>query len=327
MHSHRSFLHLQYVCMSCVISPCYSPPLPSEPLPPYLTAMKLRTLFLTAVLLLLPSLACSADVDRPDLATLFTEHGVVGTFVVRTPEGIVRVNAARAAERFRPASTFKILNALVALDCGVAFDTGKVLRWDGVKREVPLWNSDLSMNEAFRSSAVWYFVQIAKENGRERLGAAMREVGYGNADATGSEQFWIDGPLRISAEEQVAWLDRLARGAVPFAGRHRDMVARMMLLEEDEAGANAPAWRLLGKSGLAYRGGGPASEPGDGLGVVADAPVGWLVGWLERGGVNYPYALNIGPVGVAAGEVPGPEFAPARLALVKAMLRGLKLLP
>ncbi len=313
--------------------------------------MNLRTLLLRSslalALCLLPTLSPAADSERPDLARLFEARGVEGCFVARTPEGIVRVNAARAAQRYRPASTFKILNALVALESGVALDTGKVLLWDGVKREVPLWNSDLSMNEAFRSSAVWYFVEIGKQNGRERLGKAMREVGYGNADASGSDQFWLDGPLRISADEQALFMERLVRGEVPFVARHRAMVARMMLLEEGagpkgtatpgegphEAGRSGERWALYAKTGMARLGGGPGEAEEN----FVDMPVGWLVGWVERfpegesrangvekGGVEkngaekassgapvrIPFALNIGPA-AAQNKTSHPGAAPA----------------
>lgn len=303
----------------------HSAPLPTPAPSPYLPAMNLRTHFfrfaLALALCLLPTLSPTlspaADTERPDLARLFEARGVEGCFVARTPEGVVRVNAARAAQRYRPASTFKILNALVALESGVALDTGKVLLWDGVKREVPLWNSDLSMNEAFRSSAVWYFVEIGKQNGRERLGKAMREVGYGNADASGSDQFWLDGPLRISADEQAVFMERLVRGEVPFVARHRAMVARMMLLEEGASpkaggvngagdalvgGANGSGgrWALYAKTGLARLGGGPGEAEEN----FVDMPVGWLVGWVERDSEGGRHANGVEQGGAAKN---GPE--------------------
>lgn len=284
--------------------------------------MNLRTsLLILLALAISPALCFAADSERPDLAKHFEERGLVGTFVVQTPEGLVRVNAPRAAQGFRPASTFKIVNALVALEAGVVHDTGHVLRWDGVRREVPLWNSDLSMNEAFRASAVWYFVEIGKLNGRERLARAMRESGYGNADAGGSDRFWLDGPLRISAEGQVAFLQRLLAGKTPFSARYRGLVARMMLLEQASAD-NGPCepWALYGKTGLAMKGGAPEGE--------SDAPVGWLVGWAERNGEQYPYALNISPAKpLGEGQSLGPEFARARLELAKLFLKELGLLP
>jgi beta-lactamase class D len=270
-------------------------------------------LFVLALVLLLPALALAADSERPDLAGLFAQRGLVGCFAVQTPQGTIRVNPQRAATAFRPASTFKVLNAAVALESGVAPDTEFTLRWDGVVHpDFPAWNRDLTLEQAFRASALWYFVEIGKRNGRERLGAAMRAVGYGNADASGSDQFWIDGGLRISADQQVRWLDRLARGDVPFSARTVGLLRKIML--QDEGTGPDGAWRLYGKTGMALRGGG-----------ADDAAVGWLVGFVERGGVAYAFALNVSPR--PGSDLGWRELAPLRLPLARAMLAQLGVLP
>ena len=136
-----------------------------------------------ALVTLLPALCLAAAADmgdtapaaaeRPDLEQLFTKHGLVGCFVVERPGGAVRVNPARAQTPFRPASTFKVINALTAFEDGVAPDAELVMKWDGTKREVPAWNQDLSLERAFRVSAVWFFVELGRRNGRERLAETM----------------------------------------------------------------------------------------------------------------------------------------------------------
>lgn len=294
----------------------------------------LRCLLPLLALLLLPALCLAADSERSDLARLarlarlFDQRGLDGCFVAQTPQGTVRVNPQRASLRLRPASTFKIVNALVALESGIAPDTGFLLRWDGVHRDFPGWDSDLTLEQAFRVSCVWYFVELGRLNGRERLGAAMRALAYGNADASGSDQFWIDGGLRISADEQVRYLDRLARGDVPFSRRSLGLLRQIMLLDQGaEQGANqGPGqdkgprgpWKLYAKSGMAVHGG----LPGD---TSDRTPVGWLVGYVERGGETWAFALNLSPR-------PGDartwrELMPLRLELARAMLAEVGILP
>ncbi|GAB6126668.1 penicillin-binding transpeptidase domain-containing protein [Humidesulfovibrio idahonensis] len=274
--------------------------------------MKHRALLLTLALCLLPALAAAADLDRPELARLFAERGFVGCFAVKTGAEVLRVNPERAATPFRPASTFKIVNALVALESGVAPNTEFALPWDGVVREVPAWNRDLTLEQAFRASAIWYFVELGKRNGRERLGEAMRGLGYGNADASGSDQFWIDGGLRISADGQVRVLDRLQRGETAFSTRSVTLLRQMMLT--DKGVGPDGAWALYAKTGMAPHGSG-----------AADAPVGWLVGWVERGGRTFPFALNITAL---PGEAkPMAKLAPARLELARILLDRLGILP
>lgn len=274
--------------------------------------MKQRMAIFVLSLVLFPALALAADSERPDLARLIAERGYVGCFVAQTPGGTIRVNPQRAAQGFRPASTYKVLNAAVALESGVAPDVDFSLPWDGVAREVPAWNQDLTLEQAFRVSAVWYFMEIGRRNGRERLGAAMRAVGYGNADASGSDKFWLDGPLRISADEQVRWLDRLARGDVPFSTRTRELLRKIMLTDQGEDADGQ--WRLYAKTGLAFHDG-----------SAADRPIAWLVGWVERGGINYPFALNLGDA--QATSQPSQGLPAARMELAREMLARLGILP
>lgn len=277
-----------------------------------------RTLLCLLALLLLPALSLAADSERPDLAPLFDARGLDGYFVLQKGEDIIRVNSARAAMRFRPASTFKIVNALVALEGGIAPGPDYLIPWDGVTREVSAWNADLTLTQAFRVSAVWWFVELGKRNGRERLGAAMRALAYGNADASGSDRFWLDGPLRISADEQLRVMAGLARGDAPFSERSQRLLRQMMLLDQGvgqglDAGG---AWALYGKTGAASQGGGAGAQ---------GVPVGWLVGYVLRGGQAYPFALNISP---KPGSGHGlAELMPARMLLLRTMLARLDILP
>lgn len=279
----------------------------------------LRLPLLLLVLLLLPSLSLAAADASPDaarLARMFDERGLDGCFVLQRGAETFRLNPQRAATRFRPASTYKIVNALAALESGVAPDTDFLLRWDGEVREFPAWNSDLTLEQAFRASAVWYFIELGRLNGRERLGAAMRALSYGNADASGSDQFWLDGPLRISADEQVRSLNRLARGDVPFSPRTLGLMRKIMLLEKG-VDAGGP-WALYGKSGVAVHG----AVPGD----ARDAtPVGWLVGYVERGGEIFPFALNASPK--PGSGLGWRDLLPVRLELARGMLAACGVLP
>ncbi len=279
---------------------------------------------LVLFVLLFPILGRAADSTLPDLTTVFSAHGFDGCFVLQQGAHTLRVNPVRAATPYRPASTFKIVNALVALENGVAPGTDFLLPWDGVAREIPAWNADLTLEQAFRASAVWYFVELGKRNGRERLGAAMRALDYGNADASGSDMFWLDGGLRISAEQQVRFLDRLARGDAPFSTRSLALLRQMMLLDKG-SGAQGD-WALYAKTGMALRPG-ASDDPGD------TRPVAWVVGWVERAGVPYAFALNIreadtpGAARPAVGPSPVMNLLRLRLDLTREILANLGVLP
>ena len=212
-----------------------------------------------------------------DLDDLLTEHGLTGTVIVERLSDGQRwsANPARGDERFVPASTFKIPNSLILLETGVVTDTETdTLTWDGVGRGGS-WDQDQNLRLAFARSAVWAYQEWARRAGHEQMAAQVAEIGYGNGrigDADTVDQFWLNGPLAISANEEVAFLTRLHARSLPF--RPEVMEAVVALMERDRG----EGWVLRGKTGWALRDG---------------ADLGWFVGWLETPDDVYVFALNI----------------------------------
>jgi beta-lactamase class D len=207
----------------------------------------------------------SAPADSTaDLSAFFPE-GTDGTFVLYDAQSGVttRYNPARAAERRTPASTFKIFNSLVALDAGAVTDEHEVVEWDGVERTFDSWNESQDLETAYRRSAVWVYQELARRVGRDTLQAYLDREDFGNATLSDSlEWTWLDGSLRISADEQIAFLRRLQAGETGFSDRAERIVKRIMIADTT-GGA-----MLRGKTGWSWR---------------EDENLGWWVGWLERG--------------------------------------------
>lgn len=235
--------------------------------------------------------------ERPDWGRFFEAHDVTGTFVLHDEVAATtsRYNEARAATPLIPASTFKVFNSMAALDAGAVRDIDEVLTWDGTVRGNAAWDQDQRMRDAFQRSTVWFYQELARRIGEPQMRALLEREGYGNADTGGGiDQFWLSGELRISADEQVDFLRRLRARQLGFSPRAMDAVTELLVMEQ---GADSRgAWVLRGKTGWA-RPGGPQ--------------VGWLVGWLERDGRAWFYAMNI--------EV--PEGEPARFAVRPAIVR------
>ena len=111
-----------------------------------------------------PAAAQYDTAERPDWEQYFTAHDVEGTFVLHDVAAQRRIVYApdRAATPFVPASTFKILHALIALETGVVPDTTAIIPWDGVDRGWERWNQDHTLGSAFQFSAVWVFQALRK---------------------------------------------------------------------------------------------------------------------------------------------------------------------
>jgi beta-lactamase class D len=241
----------------------------------------------------------------PDLQRHFSAAGLKGTFVLLDAQTgrRLRSDPERARTRFLPASTFKIPNTLIALETGVAPGPDFALSWDAkaAPREAwwpESWARDHTLQTALPASVVWFYQEIARRIGLDRMQSWLNRLDYGNRDISGGiDQFWLRGGLRISPDEQVDFLRRFYSGKLPVSERSTRIVKDLLVLEE------TPAWRLSGKTGWAGN---------------VQPQIGWLVGYLERGKDVYFFATNI--------EIRKDEDRNARLAVTKAILRDLGLM-
>lgn len=241
-----------------------------------------------------------AAYTMPELAIYF--EGFEGAFVLYDPaqNRVLRYNPRGGAARYLPASTFKILNSLIGLETGVIADEHDVIPWDGTPQPVDSWNQDHTLESAIQNSVVWYYQELARRVGEERMRQWVEAAGYGNADISGViDTFWLEGALRISADEQVDFLRRFYDGELPFSARSVEIVKKILVLEEGEG------YRLSGKTGSVVRG---------------VEYVGWFVGYLEKDGQVYFFATNIHGSKTAANGVKAQ-------AITRGILQGLGLLP
>lgn len=225
---------------------------------------------------IIPALAYSIDWnDSPEVEAVFQDAGVRGTFVLydATGQKMVGFNRRRAETRFVPASTFKIPNTLVGLSAGAVRDVDEVLPYGGKPQPYSVWEQDMALRDAIRISSVPIYQELARRIGAEAMAVNLEALQYGNAEVGKVvDGFWLDGPLKISAVEQARFLARLARGQLPFPAGDQAQVREITLLESGDG------WSLHGKTGLTGS---------------FDPDIGWWVGWVEKGGHVYTFALNL----------------------------------
>ena len=238
--------------------------------------------------------------DDAKIAEMFDQAGVTGTFVVHdvaTGE-YVGHDRQRAAIRYVPASTYKIPNSLIGLATGAVSSVDEVLPYGGGPTYLPQWARDMPLREAIRISNVPVYKELARRIGMPRMREGLRRLDYGNMDA-GSviDAFWLDGPLKISALEQTRFLGRLAQGKLPFPKAAMAAV-REIVRQDDHA-------NLYAKTGWYM--------PDD-----RKNQIGWWVGWVEKDGKVYAFALNV--------DITDDTGAAKRVPLGKAALQALGLL-
>lgn len=237
-----------------------------------------------------------------NIEKIFSDAGAKGTLVIRDlrPNGTSLVyDESRANKRYMPASTFKIAHALIALDTGIVKDEFQIFAWDGKKRAIKSWNQDQDLRSSMRVSALWLYRQWAKEIGVEDEQKYLSKISYGNKKiGKDISKFWIDDSLKISANEQINFLEKLYKNQLPFDIADQRLVKDVLI---SEAGDD---WILRAKSGW---------------GVTQDNSIGWWVGWVEKSDGPVFFALNI--------DMPnGIDDAPKRKSIPKKALKELGVL-
>lgn len=265
-------------------------------------------LFALAALVALAGCRSAPPTEQVDLSSRL--DGIDATFVVRDlATGVTRVHRPeRAAMPLTPASTFKIPNSIIGLETGVLADAGTVIAWDPVRDPVAddqpeAWKGDQTLASAFRLSCVWYYRELARRIGAERMQDWINRLGYGNRSIEGGiDLFWLRGGLRISALEQVGFLERLVTHRLPVRPATEATLREIMLIE------STPAYRLYGKTGTAV----PSETE----------QIGWLVGYVEVRGRTSVFAFNMIDPRVWQ-DFPRER----RVAIVKGLLASMGVLP
>ncbi|OHD55757.1 MAG: hypothetical protein A2Y33_14050 [Spirochaetes bacterium GWF1_51_8] len=260
---------------------------------------------LSALIITFALSACSAPKDiRPiDLTEEFKSYGVEGCFIVYDVKNgyYTAYNQERCMTGFLPASTFKILNSLIILDTGAVSNTSQVIEWDGTVYSYENWNSDQTLASAFKVSAVWVFQELARKVGATKMLYYLNLCDYGNKNiSAGVDKFWLEGNFRITPIAQVDFLAKLVKRELPFPAKTVEELQSIMHFE------SGYGYDIYAKTGFAVR---------------VSPQIGWWIGFVDTPDNTYCFAVNI------ESADPGPDFAPARIAIAKAGLKKLGILP
>lgn len=207
-----------------------------------------------------------------------------------------------------PASTFKIINSLIALEEKVIQDENEVLKWNGVKRslfgkEIPQWYKDTDLKTAYENSTIWFYVRMAERIGRNKYFEYLKESKYGNLNfSEKGTDFWNYGDFKISPKNQIEFLVQLYENKVSFSQKTINTVKEIMISE------NIDGYIFRDKTGWTRK---------DGI------DIGWWVGYVETPDNIFFFATRIKK------EVSNinPDFSKARKEITKAILKGLNAIP
>ena len=205
----------------------------------------------------------------------FDQLSTTGVIVIKDKHGLHSYgnDLSRAQTYYAPASTFKMLNALIGLEHGKA-TTSEVFKWDGQKRSFPAWEKDMTLAQAMQASAVPVYQELARRIGLELMQKEVRRIQYGNQNIGHVvDHFWLVGPLQITPVQEVLFVEQLANKQLAFKPEVQQAVQEMLLIEQQ------PNYKLFAKSGW---------------GMDLEPQVGWWTGWIAYpNGEKVYFSLNM----------------------------------
>ena len=240
--------------------------------------MKIRVFYILNIFLILSFYLLAFDfTENKKIGEIFEKNKLVGTFVLYDVQNnnFIGHNRKRAEIQFSPASTFKIYNSLIGLNTEVVKNVDDVFyKYSGEKVFLKSWTQDSNLRYAIKVSQVPAYQLLAKKIGIKKMQEEINKLNFGNKKiGTKVDQFWLKGPLKISAIEQCGLLTKLAKNELPYTKDIQKQVQEIITLEKTSN------WTLYGKTGWATSN--------------IEIPVGWFVGWVEKNGEIYSFALNL----------------------------------
>lgn len=189
------------------------------------------------------------------------------------------VNSNRANTQITPFSTFKVANSLIGLDVGIIKNTKQILTYDKEKYATQVWWPPVwklpqyDLTSAFKYSMVPIYRQLATNIGQVDMQAYIEKFNYGNQDiSSGLDDFWLNGSIKISAVEQVQFLQKVYHNQFSLKKNTLNTLKVVMLVESTDD------YKLYAKTGAGRV---------DKLGML-----GWYIGFVENStGVHY-FAFN-----------------------------------
>jgi beta-lactamase class D len=201
--------------------------------------------------------------QRHDWKKYFSDQGLTGCFMLHnTALNIFNIyNLQGTQTRYSPGASFDLMNAMVGLETGVIADTNTVFR-DSLGKS-PAGLESMTLAKAFRTGDSLYFMEVARRVGNVKMQFWLDSIRYGNTlMGKRVDRFWLDNSLKISADEQLGFLQGLYTEKLPFQPRTQRLVKALLFQRQNIR------YSLYDKTAIAIEDG---------------KQIGWITGWIQTG--------------------------------------------
>lgn len=217
---------------------------------------------------------------RQDFKKYFDQCNVEGAIAIYDNQNHTWILSDTVGTRKEtlPASTFKIINLLIALETKTIASENDIVKWPGsidtIKYDYrPNIYHDITVKEAFEVSAGWAFIELAKKIGKDNYKKYLSLCHYGNVNLSQTDpDFWNFGAFGISPINQVEFLKNLYEEKLPFSKRNIDIVKKVMITEQNDD------YTIRSKTGWTREN---------------NINTGWWVGYIENKNGPYFFATRL----------------------------------
>lgn len=239
----------------------------------------------------------------------FEDYNVGGSITIydRNNKKWIFSDSIDAKATTLPASTFKIINLLIALETKTIKNENEMVKWVGSIDTVkygyrPDTYHNMTVKEAFQVSAGWVFVELAKKIGKENYQKYLKRCNYGNLNLSEKgDDFWNFGAFEISPMNQIVFLRKLYEEKLPFDKKNMQIVKNVMLNEQNSS------YTLRAKTGWTRDNG---------------INIGWWVGYIEKNNNVYFFATRLRQDRKKTSD----NFGSYRKEITKSILKELKII-
>ena len=225
------------------------------------------------------------------IGLLFSVSSLAETkcFLAKEGDHVIKQEGRACKTRFAPESTFKIPLSLMGYDAGILKNEMNP-EWpfkEGYDFVINVCKAPHNPKTWMRDSCVWYSQVLTQKLGMTKFKGYILKFNYGNQDVSGDQgknngltNAWLSSSLQISADEQTAFLKKLADNKLPVSARSHAETKKIMFIQDLPGG-----WKLYGKTG--------SGRLRDENGRKTELQHGWFVGWIEKNGRVITFASHI----------------------------------
>lgn len=248
----------------------------------------MRLIYWVLTVLILGFVACSPNnvTEDKNLTAFFEKNNVNGSFGMfdnGAGEFFVH-NLSRFRDSvYPPGHTFAILSGIIGLETGRIRDEKMMIVVNEAMTAAQIVNptsglgSNLSLEQAFKQSAVPYFLELNRLIGKDTMQHWLDTLGYGSRynkyKLDHIDSFWINNSIRITADEQLGLMKKLYFRQLPFQQRTQTILKQLL---QQESNSNYS---------ISY-------VAGNGI-DVNDEQHAWLAGWIEENKHPYFFVLHL----------------------------------